>query len=130
MANQNLPERSVVQIRHRGNKKAVYCEAIYIGENFLNHYNQQGRFHIEQNENSIAINEWYRAKLGILRTQIEEDLDIEITDSWRGRLSACLQHPQIIVRLATWLGLMSVFLGMLGIVPLICAGLRWIAKLF
>jgi hypothetical protein len=142
MENQNPPKRRVVRITHLVNKRKVFCEAIHIGDNFLAHYNQPGRAYIREFGNSIVINEWYRVKLGILKTQSEEDLDIEIANGWWGRLWACLQHPQEVVRLAIWLGLLSVFLGFLGVVPVKClilklycvlkllfSGLCWILKL-
>ena len=59
---------------------------------------------------------WYRVRLGGLETQREYALDIVEANSWCGKIRACVHHPQIVVRVAVWLGIVSVALGALGVI--------------
>lgn len=111
-----LPPRCIVKITNPIAKRSVFCEALQFETNFLKKYNQSPRFSISSLDSSIVMSGWYRARLGGLETQ--KDYPLEITTghtSW-GKLRACLHHPQIVVRVAAWLGLLSVALGGLGVV--------------
>ncbi len=113
-----LPARSIIEIHNKTSKKSVYCELLEIDDNFLNEYNRPPRIPITSDNPSVVINGWYRKKLGDIQTQ--QNCDLTIIEStcvcglW-GRLRACTGHPQIVVRLATWLGLASVVLGCLSV---------------
>ena len=110
------PSRCVVKITDRLSGNSVYCEGLQIDNNFIGRYNGGRRHKIEDEDVSTAlvVNEWYRRRLGDMETQQERDLEITISDCYRGRLLACMQHPQNIVRVATWLGIVSVALGIFG----------------
>lgn len=54
--------------------------------------------------------------LGGLSTQEDIPLTIKTRNTWWGRFKACVHHPQTVVRVAGWLGLISVVLGLLGAV--------------
>lgn len=60
------------------------------------------------------MNGWFRHLLGDLQTKTEPQITIKICNSWLGKFRACTYHPQIIVRVAAWLGLISIGLGLLG----------------
>ena len=111
-----LPARCVVRIESPDGSHVVYCEALQIEANFLSKYNQTPRYQILAPTSAIVLNSWYRAKLGQLGTQEEYQLQIARADGWWGRLRACMQHPQVVVRVAAWLGLVSVGLGALGVI--------------
>ena len=111
-----LPARCVVKITSPTNKKSVYCEALQIDTNFLNKYNQLKRFPITDPASSLVVNNWFRAKLGGLVTQLDEPLIINPSDYWWGKFKACTDHPQIVVRVAAWLGIIGLFLGIVGLV--------------
>jgi len=64
--------------------------------------------------NSIIANEWYRAKLGVHKNT-EVKLSISPENHLIGKFRASINHPQIIVRLAAWLSLISVALGIISI---------------
>ncbi len=118
-----LPERvvasrSVVKITNTNSPKSVICEALNIGPNFLKRYNKRGRYTIEKNETAIVLNEWYRKKLGINKTQEICEFQVDLKDGFWGHISASLNHPQIVVRLATKLGILSVILGFIGLIGL------------
>lgn len=111
----SLPARSVVKITNPANGSVVYCEALQIDSNFLSAYNQSPRITISNRETALVINGWYRTALGGLSTQTEVSLKIEPSNSWWGKFKACTHHPQIIVRVAAWLGAIGLFLGIIGL---------------
>jgi len=108
--------RSIVKIKNLHNGKNVYCECLQIDENYKTIYNQSPRKSIEDNIHTITMNEWYRKRLGITNTKSYYDLVIKPANCLCGKLVANFQHPQIVVRLATWLALISVILGILSII--------------
>lgn len=67
----------------------------------------------------MLINAWYREKLGIKQTQQSYDLEMSFVTNWciGKRIKVCLMHPQVAVRLSTWLGLIDVFVGAVSLIP-------------
>ena len=110
-----LPPRGIVKITHTDSGRTVLCEALKFEDNFLKKYNQSPRFTINNPESSVVMSGWYRARLGDLQSQREYTLDIAKDDSWCGKIRACMHHPQVVVRVAVWLGLLSVALGVVGV---------------
>jgi len=110
-----LPARSVIRIKNLENSLAVYCEALQIDQNFLNSYNQAGRFSITHPHQALVIGAWYRAALGGIATQTDVPLEIKPCNSCVGQFCACTHHPQVVVRLAAWLGGIGFVLGILGL---------------
>ncbi len=120
-----LPEsivttRNTVKISNLATRKSVFCEALPAGDNYLKRHAKQAGYKIEDKSSAIIINEWYRTKLGIIKTQEIEHLEIVPCDNLCGQLRASLEHPQNIIRIASKLGILSVVLGILGI----CLGLK------
>jgi len=116
LENSSFSMRSIVKIQNTENGKSVYCEALQIDKNFLRTYNQKPRYNITDAKNTLVISGWYRAKLGDLQPQTDMPLVITSCNSWFGKFMACIHHPQIIVRVAAWLGLISAVLGLLGVI--------------
>jgi hypothetical protein len=112
----DLPTRCLVKIRNASNRRSVFCEALQFESNFLSQYNQPPRTTIADEDLSIVINAWYRARLGGLEPHKEYPLEITRVRSWWGRMRACMHHPQNVVRVAVWLGLVSVGLGIIGVI--------------
>lgn len=110
-----LPQRGVVCIVNPANKAKVHCEALQIERNFLERYNQAPRWTINDPESALVIGEWFRAKLGI-KTQEDVQLQIRPCNTWRGQFEACTDHPQVVVRVAAWLGFVGLVLGLIGLV--------------
>lgn len=110
-----LPTRSIVKITNPENGKSVYCEALQIENNFLSEYNQPNRISITKPEATLVISGWYRAALGDLPTQKDVPLNIKPSNCWWGKFKACIDHPQIIVRVAAWLGAIGLVLGVVGL---------------
>lgn len=105
-----LKSRSIVRISNPATGKEVYCEAMQIDGNFLRNY----RHPLQDPAHSIVMGGWYRAKLGNIPKQTEIELTVKACDTPWGKFRACLDHPQIVVRVAAWLGAISVGLGLLG----------------
>ena len=114
-----LAQRSIIRLSTSidGNRKSVYSEALKIDDNFLRDYNQQGggRIAIGNPRAALVISEWYRSRLG-LQTRTDVEIDWKAADNFWGQVRACLDHPQIVVRLPTWLGVLGTILGIVGII--------------
>lgn len=115
VSSQELSPRSIIKIDNLDKNCSVYCEALYIDKNFLSEYNKEPRIRIIENKPTIVINDWYRAKLGNIETKSQFNLKIVPSNGVYGKFMSCIQHPQIIVRLATYLSLTSIILGLIGI---------------
>ncbi len=110
-----LPSRCVVRIKNPTKSKTVYCEALQIDENFLREYNKGSeRIKIGTPDDAIVMSGWFRARLGDLVKQNDYSLQIASCNGWWGKLRACMHHPQVVVRVAAWLGVVSVALGVVG----------------
>jgi hypothetical protein len=107
--------RSIIKITNKANNKSVFCERLEIDDNFTKEYNQRPRVHIDPNEETAVINAWYRKRLGGIATKTSYDLQIDEANGWWGKFRANTGHPQVVVRLATWLAVISVALGVIGV---------------
>lgn len=115
LSQHDFAPRSVVKIRNKSNNKVVYCEALEIDENFIKEYNQNPRMNINNDDSTAIINGWYRNRLGGINTKQHHDLEVSGANGICGKFRASVGHPQIVVRLATWLAAISVVLGVLGV---------------
>lgn len=96
---------------------------MYLDSNWVEDYNERKRTcNITFGEPVVIMNGWYRKKLGNLETYAKTgkktELAIEITDNRFGRIMSCIQHPQVVVRIATWLGVIGMLLGVVGVLGL------------
>lgn len=108
-------QRNVIKLQNLDSGKTVFCEALQIGENFISRYNDAEKtFRITDKDKAIVINEWYRNKLGITKTQQEHGFKITVTDNPWGHIRASLHHPQIVVRISIELAILGVLLGVFG----------------
>lgn len=110
----DLPQRGVVCIVNPATKVKVHCEALQIDSNFLDRYNQPPRWTINDPASALVIGEWFRAKLGT-KTQEHALLQIRPCRTWFGHFRACTDHPQVVVRVAAWLGGIGLALGIVGL---------------
>jgi len=114
ISDRNFQPRSVIKITYKKNNKSIYCEALKIDENFIKEYNQPPRYNINANENTIVMNDWYRKRLGGIKTKQKYDLEISVKNTWWGKLRASTGHPQIVVRHAIWFAFIGLVLGVLS----------------
>lgn len=118
--NSELPPRSIISIRLVTNGKLIYCEALQIDKNFLTNYNQYPRFEITDPARTIVMNHWYRSRLGKIEPQEKYYIEITQANNIGGKFRSCIEHPQIVVRVATWLGVLG---GVLGGISVILGGI-------
>ena len=115
----SIANRSIVEVIVE--RKSIYCEALMIDHNYKEAYKSGWTYNLPSDSPIITINSWYRKKLGIEKTNTEYELKIKPANHFFGKFSACYQHPQIVVRVATWLGAISVLLGVVSVTIAICA---------
>ena len=113
----DIEPRSIIKIKNKdkNRKQSVYCEYLEIDANYIREYNQPPRVNIKADEKTLVINGWYRKSLGGIGTGQNHDLQITPASGLWGKFRASTGHPQIVVRLATWLAIISVALGLLGV---------------
>jgi len=114
ITNPGFESRSVVKITN--SDKASYCECLEIDDNYISIYNKPPRVNIDRNQPTLTINDWYRKKLGSITTKTVHELEVKAANGWWGKLRAILQHPQIVVRMAMWLAIISVTLGAISVI--------------
>lgn len=115
VTNCGLDSRSIVKITNKKSKKTIYCECLEIDDNYMFIYNNLPRENIDQSKAAMTMSAWYRNKLGGIKTKTNHELDVEAANNFWGKLQANLQHPQVIVRMATCLAIISLGLGVLGV---------------
>lgn len=134
-----IPARCILRIVNPANNRSIFCEALRFEDNFLRRYKKCTGPQIGEEDlaSVLVIGYWYRERLGdrakpleTYRTsQVDYPLRIHIFDRWYsrwfGKLRACQQHPQVVVRFSIYLGLLSVCLGL---VPLLCPALVKVAQ--
>ena len=112
----NLQHRSVIKITDTKTKRYVYCEILQIDQNFIRRYKEARTHKIEKTEDAVVMSEWYRQILGYSTQETISTMNIKPANCCWGRFRACTHHPQVVVRVAAWLGLISVCLGMVGVI--------------
>jgi hypothetical protein len=126
-ARSELLARSFVKITNKRNRKSVICEYREIDSYFIKTYDcaseEKCAEPLRLDKNPIVMSLWYRHALGIKNEGIYEDLSIDPISSKFSVIRAGSQHPDPMVRLATGLGLVGVWLGIdsigLSLIPLI-----------
>lgn len=122
-----LLARSLVRITNKRNNKCVVCEYREIDSYFVKTYNQASSEKdaepLQLDKNPIVISLWYRHALAIDEKTYEE-LSIDPVTNILATIRAGSEHPDQMVRLATglgmlgvWLGLDSIALGLLSLIP-------------
>jgi len=110
-----LSGRTVVRITNVVSCQSIYCEALKLDSNYLSQYIAHNTIKIVNDSTAVVMSQWYRTKLGITRTNIDAELDIEIRNGWFGELRNCLAHPQVVVRIAVKLAILGLLLGIVSI---------------
>ena len=132
------------------NGKSVYCVYRQIDENFLTHYNERPHTKnidpeatyksgervkikdLDKYKGLIVMGEWYRRRLGLTNKPTCCNVDVlHPRWPWASILAACV-HPDAFVRLGTrlgilgaWLGISSLLLATLTLVPHRWCGFHW-----
>lgn len=116
--NQELKTRGLISIKNIENGKKVILEGLAIEKDYKKHYFEKNNSTtnkeiINNNKSILQISSWYRKKLGIEKTQKEYDLSIRPIKGCDivSRIRSCINHPQLAVRIGTWLGCIGVIIG-------------------
>ena len=113
----NLPPRTVIHITNTDTNKSVWCTALTIDENFLSIYNKSPRITIDNTKSTLVMNNWYRSRLGVdLDSKREYFMRIKPENNLWGQLRASFVHPSNIIRIATWMAIISLILGVIGLI--------------
>lgn len=111
----SLPLRAIVKITSTDTGRSVHCECLQIDDNFLKRYNNEPRIPIHLPSDALVMGEWYRASLGVVSTRSVTEISLHVCKTPLGQMRACTQHPQIVVRVAAWLGILGLLLGLVGL---------------
>lgn len=111
--------RQIVKISH--NSYSIHSEVLVFDKDFTDDYNKMfPKLAFEPCDHVIMLNRWYRERLGIKEWQHGETpqvtLKISLCNTFHAKILACLDHPQTSVRVSTWLGIISVTLGLFSII--------------
>ncbi|MGF1689645.1 hypothetical protein [Photobacterium kagoshimensis] len=116
----DVDHKEIVQIKNLTKKKKVWVEILNGTDNFIKNYNDRKTISIKSSDKTLIASEWYRKLLGLDKNQINK---IEIKHSkfplFIKTFLAAKSHPDTNVRLATYLAILSVILGVIGAVPVI-----------
>ncbi len=130
----DVPQRSIIRMTSPTGG-TVFSEALGIDKNFVKKYNRiraedfpelrLSEFRYDEfgralpdgsGTGMLFVSEYYRARLGRIEVRHVYDLDVSTTNHWWNRIRACLEHPQVGIRLATQLGLWGLTLGVVATV--------------
>ena len=98
------------------NGKSITCYLRIIDANFLKNYEEGNTFNVEQNENLLILNEYYRKQIGIEETNNIYNLKIKKSNKFNRLFSFDFSHPNPNVRRASQMTLLSLILGLISIV--------------
>lgn len=127
----NVESRSLVRIVSKTTNKSVICEYREIDSFFLHYFNarrRDGSQEMTMVERPVVISSWYRGALGI--KGIGHDVELNITPvrlRWLGSIQGGCQHPDVVVRLATRLGVLGVWLGLTSVMMSVLS-FEWFRK--
>lgn len=111
--------RQAVRLTALETGDVTYAELRLIDKNFVDYYNDEAYSQIDLATPTMVVGQWYRNKLGFLK--IGSTAEIEIAEMWEplAAYMACKHHPQTVVRVSTWLGVIGVALGVIALIPLV-----------
>jgi len=111
-----------VAIRNPTNGWKIVCERRTVDENFRDVYNSTGStIHLPEGGRFIVMNAWYRQRLGILDTKPDVSLEVSNSRGWLAMYRASRQHPNPAIRMSISLAVLSIFLGLAGLIEGIIA---------
>ena len=84
-------------------------------------YKSGWTYELPDNQPVITISAWYRNKLALDETNEAYELSIKPSNDLYGRVRSSFQQHQVVVRMATWLGLLSAILGAVSVGIAVCA---------
>ncbi len=115
-----LDSRDLIFMKSKKKRKRVWVDAQIVDDNFFRNYNERKTTKkLIKNQRVIIANEWYRQRLGIKKGE-NVDLDIkQIKFSFMRpfrQMQAALHHPDNAMRISADIAIVSLFLGVLGLI--------------
>lgn len=110
--------RPLMRIENFKNGKTVYVQALRIDNNFRSRYqNSPNTLSLPEDGTLAVMSQWYRDCLGVKRMETTEFIIKPACWIFRlfTQLRASFSHPDCNVRLAANLAIISIFLGILGL---------------
>jgi hypothetical protein len=131
-----LPTRTVVKLKNLDTASEVYCVSRKLDDNYVKLYNAGGKKYSLDPSNLgdvVLMSEWYRDALGIAgttRDRPDARVRLGISPSteprwwekpqqWWWGVRATSQHPDIVARVGTRLGVIGMWLGLVSLVPVV-----------
>ena len=111
------PGAAHVRIRNLANGRSIVCEQRIIDSTFRRLYQDpsKGRS-LPPQDSVVVISAYYRDRLELdLDRYSEADLEIRVPRGPMAGITAGVTHPNSAVRTATWLGVLSIVLGGIGL---------------
>lgn len=116
--NEHIKSRTLAKVSSEAGK-SIWVEIQAVDKNYIKNYNNQNTNKIKDNEQVITANQWYRDHLGLAKNQ-SHNLNIAPIKCRflfpLRQMQAALKHPDSSIRICADLAIVSVFLGLLGLV--------------
>ncbi|MFI5353201.1 MAG: hypothetical protein ACHQZS_09590 [Candidatus Binatales bacterium] len=125
-------KRRIVKLTARS--KSIFCEALYADDWYMEKWFARWKATSQEappaDENLAFISSWYRGRLGIIgnlpqRLTMTIEYSVEPRRPFWWQLYACLEHPQVVVLLATLLAVIGLGLGILALGLSVVAATDW-----
>src|SRR2546422_9246789 len=115
LSSPDLKPRTLIKLYNASTRRSVVCECRIVDPNFLNLYNERphtSKITDDIGRSRMVISDWYRRALGIEQNQTQAEISVRPLRTWGlGVVRAGSQHPDPIVRLATGLGALALWLS-------------------
>lgn len=130
-----LPSRTVIRVERTGMRRHVYCQLRQLDKDYISDYERKiSTMPTGDWNNRIVMNQWYRDALviGDMTSERREALTMlticpDLTQTlpgwyplvgWWCSIRATCQHPNIVVRVGTRLGILGAWLGFISLLPI------------
>jgi hypothetical protein len=115
---EHIKSRTLAQISSDVGK-SIWVEIQAVDDNYIKNYNNNPNTrNIKDNEQVITANQWYRDHLGLSKNQPHNLKIAPIRCNFLfplRQMQAALKHPDSSIRICADLAIVSVFLGLLGL---------------
>jgi hypothetical protein len=112
MDDPGVESRDIVKITNEENGRSIYCEVRQIDSNYQEQYHLKERTRqLDTDDTPVVLSTWYQ---DLLSVSAGETVGLKVEEAWPiwGDLIASgRDHPELVARIATRLGVLSVLLA-------------------
>lgn len=114
---EDFASRDYISVVNMSTDKKVLCICRIIDANFKRVYKERTGKAIQEKKNALVVSDYYRKKLGLDEGKGQEISEFEIgrVVDPVSKIRTLLQHPDNIVKIVTWLAIISVAVGLVSI---------------